>query len=273
MPTPDIELGTASSAAGPPLLRVASWLDIPDLVHGFFGRRGGVSVGERASLNLSDRVGDSPSAVRGNWSIVARALPECEIVRMGQVHGARVATARADDRFFSETDGLMTAISGLCLSILTADCVPILMVAPAAHAVMALHAGWRGTLSGISHAAIGAARYEFGVEPAQWQVALGPAIRGCCYEVEVDVVRRIERRWGDMPEAWRASGDRGKLDLCAVNRRIMASSGVLPENIVMVGPCTACSPGEYFSYRASGGRAGRQLSLIGWSRDSGGHVA
>lgn len=191
---------------------------------------------------------------------------------MDQVHGARVAAARADDRFFPATDGLMTAAPGLCLSILTADCVPILMVAPVDRAVMALHAGWRGTLAGIPHVAIDAARFELGVEPAQWRVALGPAIRGCCYEVESEVASRIEKRWGAMPEAWHPSGDRGKLDLREVNRRILATSGVLPENIVAVGPCTACAPGEYFSHRASGGRAGRQLSLVGWSRDSGAQV-
>jgi YfiH family protein len=269
MPAPGIEVETGSPAVGPPVLQVAPWLAIQGLIHGFFGRRGGVSVGDLSTLNLSDRVGDSPAALKANWSIVARSLPGCEIVRMNQVHGARVAAARAGDRLLPDTDGLMTAEPGLCLSTLTADCVPILMVAPAARAVMALHAGWRGTVAGISHAALDAGRFDLGVEPAQWRVAFGPAIRGCCYEVESDVVRRIEKRWGAMPKAWRASGERGKLDLGAVNRRILTAAGVLPENVVEIGPCTACAPGEYFSHRASGGRTGRQLSFIGWSRDPG----
>jgi copper oxidase (laccase) domain-containing protein len=72
-------------------------------------------------------------------------------------------------------------------------------------------------------------------------------------------------RWGAMPDAWQPTGaSHGQLDLRAVNRRILIASGVDPESIEEVGPCTSCAADQFFSHRRSGGRAGRQASVIGW---------
>jgi hypothetical protein len=216
-------------------------------------------------LNVSDRVGDAPAAVAANWACVGRALPGLAWVRAHQVHGVRVVRVTGVDPPVGEADGMLTTAAGLGLAVLTADCVPILCVAPSGRAAMALHAGWRGTLGGIVAAGLAEAEHWLGVEPAAWQVALGPSIGGCCYEVETHIGARFVERWGAMPDAWQPSGACGQLDLRGANRHILLAHGVPADQIATVGPCTSCHSDEYFSHRRSGGRAGRQLSVIGWT--------
>ena len=72
-------------------------------------------------------------------------------------------------------------------------------------------------------------------------------------------------RWGAMPDAWQRVGARGQLDLRAANRRILADAGIAMDHMVDIGPCTSCAHTEFFSHRQSRGRAGRQLSAIGWA--------
>lgn len=249
-----------------PAGRVLAWDAIPGLAHGFFGRHGGISGGPFASLNLSDRIGDDPAAVTANWQRVGRALPGLSFVRTRQVHGASVVRVDAPHLTAEDADGMITEAAGTGLAILTADCVPLLCVAAAEHAVMALHAGWRGSLAGIAAAGLAAAERELGIRPAAWQVAIGPSIGGCCYEVEAHIGRQFVDRWGAMPDAWQPGNGHGQLDLRAANRHILLAHGVPESQIVDTGDCTACKSDAYFSHRRSGGRAGRQVSVIGWLR-------
>lgn len=253
------------AAGGVPLVQVAAWDAIPGLAHGFFGRGGGVSEGALASLNLSARVGDQPERVAANWQRVEQTLPGLTFVRMQQVHGTRVVRVAAADDAVGEADALITDRPGLGLTVLTADCVPLLGVAAQRGAVMAVHAGWRGSLAGIAIEALRAAEDAFGIEPAAWQVALGPSIGGCCYEVEAEIGRQFLDRWGAMPDAWQAAGTHGQLDLRRVNAELLRQAGVPDGQIHLAGPCTACCRDEFFSHRASAGRAGRQASVIGFA--------
>lgn len=240
------------------------WGGIPGLVHGFFGRAGGVSRGPRAALNLSFNVGDDTAAVRRNWSRVRSALPGCAVVTMGQVHGADVVRVTAAVDRVDACDGLFTDRAGIALGVMTADCVPILMLAPAARVAIAVHAGWRGTLAGIAAVAVKTVQRQLEVPPQSLQVALGPAIGQCCYEVDAAIGEQLEAAFGQLGEAWQPRGEKGQLDLRATNRRILMSAGVPESAIDLIGPCTACQMTQYFSHRASAGTAGRQLSVIGW---------
>ena len=132
-----------------PLLQVPQWADIPRLVHGFYGRCGGASRGVFAELNLSFRVGDTPAAVETNWRRVRAAIEGAvSFTTMRQVHGSDVVTVTRGTADAGEADALLTTDAAVALSILTADCVPILLVAPQQHTVAAVHAGWRGTMAG-----------------------------------------------------------------------------------------------------------------------------
>jgi polyphenol oxidase len=256
------ELERGAEATAPPAEAVAAWASIDGLTYAFYGRHGGLSDGPWQSLNLSEKVGDDDDTVRRNWRRVAAAAGGLHIARMTQIHGSSVRAVGAGE-CAGECDGLLSRDAGLALAVLTADCVPILMVAPAHRAVMALHAGWRGTVAGIAVAGLEAGR-RLGIEPADWQAALGPSIGGCCYEVSAEIGAELEDRWGAMADAWQPAGRRGQLDLRLANSRILVGHGVPESAVVAVGPCTACEHQRYFSHRRSGGRTGRQASLIGF---------
>lgn len=251
------------AAETPAAERVASWAAIGGLRHAFYGRDGGHSGGDWRGLNLSEKVGDDPLAVQRNWQRVADAFAGMHIARMNQVHGVAVRVPQPGAPA-AECDGMLTGAAGLALTVMTADCVPILMVAPSHRATMALHAGWRGTLGGIAAAGLEAAR-RLGIAAAEWQAALGPSIGGCCYEVSLDIGTDLENRWGAMPDAWDPATTRGMLDLRRANARILIAQGVAEDAVHTVGPCTACAHQRYFSHRRSGGRGGRQASLIGFA--------
>lgn len=255
------------------ILRVPGWERIPHLVHGFCGRRGGVSRGAFAELNLSLRVGDEAEAVHENWRRVSLASGMAmRFATMRQVHGTNVATIEPGTTDGVDADALVTCSPGVALSVLTADCVPILLVAPRHEVVAAVHAGWRGTLAGIVTRTLQHLETTFGVKPAAVHAALGPAIGGCCYEVDRSIVDDLERAWGAMPGAVRRRPhtDKAMLDLRSANAAVLADAGVAAERIAVTGPCTRCAVAEYFSYRASalastgGAVTGRQLSFIGW---------
>ena len=254
----------AETTAGVPVESATAWGEIAGLAHGFFGRRGGVSHGPFESLNVSQLAGDDPAAVADNWKRAGETLSGLPVIRGRQVHGTRVVRVEDVDTQVGEADGLIARTSGFAVGVLTADCVPLLCVAPSAHAVMALHAGWRGALAGIAAIGLRDAQEWLAVSPAAWHVAMGPAIGGCCYEVEASLGQQFVDRWGAMPDAWQRSGSHGRLDLRAATRHILIAHGVAPSHIVQVGGCSACHPEQYFSHRRSGGHAARQLSAIGW---------
>ena len=255
----------------PPVLRVPAWDNIPGLLHGFCGRAGGTSLGAFKSLNLSCRVGDAADAVRANWRVVQRLLgASTRIATLRQMHGSEILTVGDEAGERGEADGLATDRPGVALGVLTADCVPILLVAPQERVVAAVHAGWRGTLAGIVVAAVRHLERGFGVSPTQLQAALGPAIGPCCYEVDCGIADALESRWGRRPEAVRRGthvADKAMVDLRAVNAAQLSVAGVA--RVTPLGPCTRCASAEYFSHRAVSGASGsgvtgRQLSFIGW---------
>jgi len=239
-------LASLSSQSSPSQLwlQAEGWNCFPGLAHGFSGR-------------LADKqVALSP--------IHAESMT---LSTLKQVHGNEILLIeqRSFPQEGQEADGMITAEAGILLGIATADCVPVLIVAPRQRLVAALHAGWRGTLKGISVRAVGMLSTDWHVNPTDLWVALGPAIGGCCYEVGVDIGEAMSQRWGNnVPEAWRSLGEKGFLDLRAINLSQFKEAGVPQEQVQFVGPCTFCDSQRFASYRREGSAARRQLSVIGW---------
>ena len=249
----------------------AQW-PIERLAHGFFGRLGGVSRGPFASLNLSYFVGDEAVAVDRNWQIVRESIPAGAVIaRLNQVHGATVhQVGRGYDGARLDGDGLVTATPGILLTILTADCVPILMVDAQRGIAAALHAGWRGTLANIAEAGV-AAMVALGATRSKIRAALGPSIGACCFEVEQELAARFADRFEEAGRHIR-SGPAGKafIDLRGMLRDMLARCGLDRGAIASVGPCTRCATDRYFSRRAAGGSiTGLQLSYIGFATENG----
>lgn len=249
-------------------LKVAAWQSFDGLLHGFLGRGGGKSTGVYGGLNLSYRVGDDNKVVSENVCDMKQAvgIHDGRIVTMKQVHGDQVVEV-ADKKIkeAGECDGMVTAEPGIFLGVLTADCVPILFVAPAHKRVAAVHAGWRGTLAGIAAKTVQQFKDNHGIPAAAIEVAIGPAIGRCCYEVGDDVARPVHERWGAAAEACTdRTGAKPHLDLRGLNRAILEQAGIPAEQIHELGGCTRCSGDDFYSYRRARGETGRQMSFIGW---------
>jgi YfiH family protein len=221
----------------------------------FTTRRGGVSEGPYASLNLGLLTEDDPDRVRENRRRAAHTVElEPERVAMAlQVHGADLlehehAPSADSYAFGSETpppkaDGHVTATAGLGLLVVVADCYPVAL--SDGHRVAMLHCGWRPLAAGILERAL--ARFER--PPA---AAVGPGIGGCCYEVGQDVLDAFAQLDGV------ASGR--MLDLRAVIAGKLAAAGV--SSVQHVDRCTSCEPDAYFSHRRDDGISGRQAGMV-----------
>lgn len=154
--------------------------------HGFFTRRGGVSRGLYDSLNCGPGSSDAPDSVQENRRRVAATfdLQQDKLFGLYQVHGRDVVTLTETANYQErpKADGAVTNVPGLGLSILTADCAPILLADPEAGVIGACHAGWKGALSGITDATV-AAMVGLGARPASIIAAIGPLIAQNSYEV------------------------------------------------------------------------------------------
>jgi len=156
------------------------------IVHGFFGRRGGVSRGPFASLNVSLRNADHDADALENRRRVTESLgcAGWPLLIARQVHGVRCAIVDTafDPHEPPEADALATRTAGLVLGVTSADCAPLLFADPAAGVIAAAHAGWRGARDGIIEATVEAA-VGLGAEPERLVVAIGPCIALASYEV------------------------------------------------------------------------------------------
>ncbi|HWC14264.1 MAG TPA: polyphenol oxidase family protein [Actinomycetota bacterium] len=214
----------------------------------FAGRDGGVSRPPYDSLNLSSSVGDDDAAVDENRQRAAAALglsPD-RLVLARQVHGSEVIEVRPGDAgVVGACDVLVSRSPGPVVTILTADCVPIVLRGRSG--IAAVHAGWRGLVAG----AVAAAAAE--VEPitTAW---VGPSIHACCYEVGREVVDAFER--AGLPVAARDRVDPGRAAVVALRRL-----GVV--DVRPVDACTSCDT-AYFSYRRDGitGRQGSFAAFV-----------
>ncbi|OYY91181.1 MAG: polyphenol oxidase [Sphingomonas sp. 28-66-16] len=242
------------------------------IVHGFLGRRGGVSGGVHAGLNVGTGSADDADAVADNRARAAEAvLPGAALVTVFQVHSAEVVTVAApiDVDARPRADAMVTDRPGLLLGILTADCAPVLFADPSAGVIGAAHAGWKGAIGGVTDSTI-AAMEALGASRDRIVAAIGPCIARASYEVDDGFVRRFE---ADDPanERFFTPGRPGhqQFDLEAYVAHRVAVAGV--GRVEMLGLDTYADPARFFSYRRATHRAepdyGRQISLIGLARD------
>lgn len=274
--TPHPDSPITGRGAGDPAQPVADWRGLaalvpdwsaPPGVRGFVtGRAGGVSRGpwgldgdRPGGLNLGARCGDDPDAVRENRSRLAAAL-RSEPVWLRQVHGVAVHLAREPVSDEPVADAAVTDRPGLVLSVLTADCLPVMFADDRGRAVGVAHAGWRGLSAGVLERTAEAMRALL-PPGATLQAWMGPAIGQSAFEVGEEVLDAFCAQDPQAAEAFAPGARPGKwqADLYLLARRRLSAAGVA--RVDGGGFCTFTDSGRFWSYRRRTD-SGRMASLI-----------
>lgn len=236
--------------------------------HGFLGRRGGVSLGVHAGLNVGLGSEDDAAAIAENRRRAAAAvLPGASLATVFQVHSADAVIAERawplDER--PHADAMVTNQPGLLLGILTADCAPVLFADAEAGVVGAAHAGWKGAFGGVTDQTI-AAMERLGADRRRIFAAIGPCIARASYEVDSSFAERFWHQ-ADENERFFAAGRPGhyQFDLEAYVVHRLAQAGL--RRIEALGLDTYSDEHRFYSFRRATHRGepgyGRQMSLIG----------
>jgi hypothetical protein len=224
-----------------------AWFGVPT-------RRGGVSPGPYASLNLGLGVGDDRERVLRNRTILLGALgiPETGPLRVRQVHGTRIVEPQGAEE---EADGFLIRAGDPWTAVSVADCAPVALVArDGAHGAL-LHSGWRGTKEGIAGRAVRLLA-ERGVPAAEIIASIGPCIHACCYPVGPDVAREFSK------EVLKPHPSGVALDLPLAIARSLEEEGVARSAIHAAPECSSCDAERFYSHRRDHGITGRHWALF-----------
>ena len=263
----------------------------PDLVHAFTTRHGGVSTGEKTSLNFGKGPDETWDNILENYRILAAAVSEAagesqlvnreHMVRTDQTHTANVLTVTEDHlsmgilrpREYTDIDGLITNRRGIALITSHGDCNALFFYDPKKQAIGLAHSGWKGTLQEIAAQVIGQMSAEFGTNPEDIIVGIGPALCQTCFEVDEDVAQKLYGK----QEGWRNMAFQREIGVCSetgepqrkhyINLKSVVGDtllrcGVQLENIHDMNLCTKCRPDLFYSYRGQKGKNGNMISLM-----------
>lgn len=233
-------------------------------------RRGGASKPPYHALNLSFNVGDDPERVLNNRITMAQALgmPLASLTTAKQIHEAHVTIVSEALRgkgatdyqgAIDDTDAMVTNVPGICLMVLSADCVPILLWDPTKTVVGVVHAGWKGTLHGIARKTVEVFEKHFGSSPHDMRAGIGPSIGPCCFEVDSDVISQVRDllETGGKHFCSNVTDEKGYVDLWSANQEQLVQAGIPADHIEVARTCTCHRADLFFSHRCEEGRTGR----------------
>ncbi len=147
-------------------------------------------------------------------------------------------------------DAIITNEKNIPLLILTADCVPVILVDTVNKAVGLVHAGWRGTYGKICSETLKSMKESYNTKPENVVAIIGPSIGSCCYEVSYDLVEKFSALLPNVDEKiYDIRDNKYYLDLWEINIQILKEFGVLKSNIINMNICTSCNCDRFFSYR------------------------
>ena len=242
---------------------------------GFSTRLGGVSEGCFSSLNLSFDRGDDRAAVAENFRRMGEALSvHCEdMVLSQQTHTTNIRIVTDEDRGkgitrerdYTDIDGLITNVPGICLVTTYADCVPLYFLDPAKKVIALSHSGWRGTVGKIGKKTVELMHDKFGSDPADILASVGPSVCQDCYEVSADVIDRFKEvfdrsAWDEL--FYEKPDGKYQLDLWKANEKIFLEAGIRKDHIAVTNVCTHCNSEILYSHRAMGDKRGNLCAFL-----------
>ncbi len=221
------------------------------------------------AFSLALHTQEKPQYILKNRAKLRKKFPNVKFIVANQTHSANshIITKAEElgwnslDNAIKDCDALISNKTDIMLTILTADCVPILLFDPKQRVVAAIHAGWRGTEKSILFKTVQKMQEVFNCNPKDILAGIAPSIAKCCYEVDWNVAKNFQKS----PNAYDKKEDKYMLDLPHINKLQLLNSGVQKEHIELSNVCTACSIEEYFSYRKENACSGRFMSMIGLS--------
>ncbi len=245
---------------------IAQLRKFPLLVHATSPRYYEAEGGRKKMLFSCESSNENLFKTHQRWFLNSLGIRNEFVYRVRQVHGNRVyvlndptvSVARVEKE---EADAIVTHLSGRSLAVLTADCIPIIIYDPVRHVTGVVHAGRKGTEKFIFSNVVKILVREYGSSPLDLIVGMGPAIRGCCYEVDKSCVSPFLERT-PRHNGWVREAKNGKflLDLLEANRQEGVAVGIPLQNIYSDGPCTSCENQRWYSYRKEG-TTGRMMTL------------
>lgn len=262
--------------ASSPLLERVSLIS-----HGFLSRIGGISKGPFSSLNFDIREGDNKTNVEHHKIVVGRLFGfEAErLLTINQIHGDEVLVIdkpvkNIPDMSKTSADAIVTNQCGIAIGVMTADCVPIILIDIVKKVIGMVHAGWKGTVKGVIPKTLEKMVKQFDSDKETILAAIGPSIGQCCYKVNDAVIKEfgfLGSEFGGnefitplhppLPKGGRGDSE-WRIDLKRANLNQLLSAGIAEKNISMESICTSCRNDLFFSYRADGKLTGRQLNFI-----------
>lgn len=241
-------------------------------------RQGGVSTGAYASFNANGYCGDDAAHVEQNRLLLCELLdlPLSHLIMPHQTHHDKVYRINEDFLLCNATerqqilegiDALITDLPDVCICVSTADCIPVLLYDEAHHAVAAVHAGWRGTVSYIVKKTIERLAAEYQTEACHLKAVIGPGISKDAFEVGDEVYEAFDEAGFPMDNlAARYPSQKGlpkwHIDLWEANRWQLLKAGIPSDQIHLCGICTYYHNDRFFSARKAGIHSGRILNGI-----------
>jgi polyphenol oxidase len=255
--------------AGSPLL-FSHFLPCPDLVHGVFERKGGVSPPPFDTLNVGFSTGDHPDAVKENRNRIISMLDIPSALFLHQVHGSHVLVLPADDAdprlfwkpghpapgVFAAADAVVTNLPGLALVIQVADCQAVMLADPHKKVIANVHSGWRGSVQNIIGKCVDVMTGRFGCDPHHILAGISPSLGPCCAEFKHFRTEIPQHLW-----QYKAQ-DSDYFDFWALSCDQLLAKGLDQNHIKNMHLCTRCCPNRFFSYRKTR-ETGRFACAIG----------
>lgn len=245
----------------------------PEVIAFSTTRHGGYGKGNYGEFNINPYCGDSPEAISQNRKALCGKLgiEESALLFPHQVHESRGMVVDKDFLELPELrrkekldgfDYIATQESGLCIGISTADCVPVLIYFDNPQAVVAIHAGWRGTMKRITLNAVENLKKRMGLNTANCKAVIGPSISYQAFEVGEDVYEVFRNEGFDMSKIAGRMNGKWHIDLWKANAMQLECAGICADNISAAGICTYNNPTDFFSARRLGTNSGRIFSGI-----------
>ena len=241
-----------------------------EIIHFSTSRNGGISDYPYNTLNIGYNTDDAYHNVTENRRRLGEAtnISPKQMIFPAQTHSNNIlyiteVNGPIDNSLYSNTDGMITTLPGICLCVQTADCAPVLLFDPVKDVIAVAHAGWRGVVKNITRHVVNAMVTDFSCGPQNIIAGIGPAIGADVYEVGTNVIDGLAETFSDTHQILTyQSPDKALFNVKKANRLLLNSAGIPDSNINISSYCTFTHSDMFFSARRDNGVTGRMASGI-----------